>query len=59
MSGGEDRRRSYGTGAETDIQGVGDEELLSEDDSVDGDDDHRPTEFHAQSTSGPSYAILN
>ena len=60
MSGGEDRRRSYGTGAETDIQGVRDEELLGEDDdSMDGDDDHRPTEFHPQSTSGAGYAMLN
>ena len=59
MSGGEDRRRSYGTGAETEIQGVRDEELLGEEDSVEGDDDHRPTDFHPQSALGGGYATTN
>lgn len=60
MSGGEDRRRSYGMGAETEIQGVRDEELLGEEGSMDGDeDDHRPTEFLPQSTPSGGYATLN
>ncbi|SLM38561.1 c6 finger domain protein [Lasallia pustulata] len=59
MSGGEDRRRSYGTGAETDIQGVRDEELLGEEGSDGDDDDDRPTEYHALSTLGGGYSTLN
>lgn len=60
MSGGEDRRRSYGMSVETEIQGVRDEELLGEEGSIEGDDDdHRPTEFHPQSTPSGGYATLS
>ncbi|KAI4123692.1 MAG: hypothetical protein LQ347_006055, partial [Umbilicaria vellea] len=60
MSGGEDRRRSYGMGADIEIQGVRDEELLGEEGSTDGDDDdHRPIDFLPQSTPSGGYATLH
>lgn len=60
MSGEEDRRRSYGMGAERELQGVRDEELLGEEGSMDGDDDdHRPSDSRPQSTPSGGYATLN
>ena len=59
MSGGEERRRPYGAGAETEIQGVRDEELLGEEESIEGDEEPRPAEIHHEPASAELYARPN